>query len=183
MRRLLAMLAEFATPDAHIPRRWELKNALLRRAGLEIGPNAAIDTGFQWLRNAGRIVIEEEAVLGKDVRIYNFGDVRIGSFSMFAADITIASGGHRTDSLEPFSGPVSIGRGAWVGTGARIVGANITVGDNAIIGAGSLVIGDVPAAAIVAGVPAKVIGMRTLPAKAWHLGNRYFSPVDFRLVD
>ena len=37
----------------------------------------------------------------------------------------------------------------------------ITVGDNAIIGANAVVIHDVPANAVVAGVPAKIIKMRT----------------------
>lgn len=35
-------------------------------------------------------------------------------------------------------------------------------------------ISDVPANAIVAGVPAKVVGHRDLPDRVWHLGSIWF---------
>lgn len=49
-----------------------------------------------------------------------------------------------------------VGRGASIGTGATILGG-IQIGERAIIGAGSVVTKDVPAGAIVAGNPAKII--------------------------
>ena len=47
-------------------------------------------------------------------------------------------------------------RGASIGSGATIL-ANTTIGENAIVGAGSVVTRDVPANAVVAGNPAKVL--------------------------
>ena len=47
-------------------------------------------------------------------------------------------------------------RGASIGSGSTIL-SNLTVGENAIVGAGSVVTKDVPANAIVAGNPAKVL--------------------------
>jgi acetyltransferase-like isoleucine patch superfamily enzyme len=47
-------------------------------------------------------------------------------------------------------------KGASVGSGSTIL-ANVTVGENSIIGAGSVVTKDVPANAIVAGNPARVL--------------------------
>jgi acetyltransferase-like isoleucine patch superfamily enzyme len=47
-------------------------------------------------------------------------------------------------------------KGASIGSGSTIL-ANITIGENAIVGAGSVVTKDVPANAIVAGNPAKVL--------------------------
>jgi UDP-2-acetamido-3-amino-2,3-dideoxy-glucuronate N-acetyltransferase len=50
-----------------------------------------------------------------------------------------------------------VARGATIGAGATLV-APVTVGEYAMIGAGAVVTRDVPAYAIVAGVPARVIG-------------------------
>jgi acetyltransferase-like isoleucine patch superfamily enzyme len=47
-------------------------------------------------------------------------------------------------------------KGASIGSGSTIL-ANVTVGENAIVGAGSVVTKDVPANAIVAGNPAKLL--------------------------
>jgi UDP-2-acetamido-3-amino-2,3-dideoxy-glucuronate N-acetyltransferase len=47
-------------------------------------------------------------------------------------------------------------RGASIGSGSTIL-ANVVIGENALIGAGSVVTRDVPAHAIVAGNPAKVL--------------------------
>jgi len=50
----------------------------------------------------------------------------------------------------------TVKRGASIGTGSTIL-ANVTIGEGALVGAGSVVTKDVPAHAIVAGNPAKVI--------------------------
>lgn len=52
-----------------------------------------------------------------------------------------------------------IGNDVWIGKRALLMGA-ITIGDGAILGAGAIVTKNVPPYAIVAGVPAKVIGYR-----------------------
>lgn len=52
-----------------------------------------------------------------------------------------------------------IGNDVWVGAGVRFVGA-VKVGNGAIIGAGSVVTQDVPAYAVVAGNPARVLHYR-----------------------
>lgn len=51
-------------------------------------------------------------------------------------------------------------KGASIGSGAKIL-SNVTVGENAIVGAGSVVTKDVPAHAVVAGNPARIL--RILP--------------------
>ena len=53
-----------------------------------------------------------------------------------------------------------IKKGASIGSGATIL-ANVAVGENAIVGAGSVVTKSVPANAIVAGNPARVLRMIT----------------------
>ena len=55
--------------------------------------------------------------------------------------------------------PIEIGDYSWIG-GHAVILPSVSVGRSAIVGAGAVVTKNVPALAIVAGVPAKVIGWR-----------------------
>lgn len=52
--------------------------------------------------------------------------------------------------------PPRLGRGVYVGAGAKILGA-VTIGDGAKIGANAVVLIDVPAGATAVGVPARIV--------------------------
>ncbi len=148
---------------------------------MEIGNNVAIDHGFTCLTGQEEYIhIGDYAAIGIGARFWNFNHIYVGKFCMFAADVTLVNGGHAVDSLEPFSGPLVIGSGCWLGNGARIVGP-LTIGDNAIVAAGAVVVKDVPPGAVVAGVPARIIRMRQIPDQLWHLGGDHFSPCTFEL--
>ena len=53
--------------------------------------------------------------------------------------------------------PVVIGDRVWVGTRAVVL-KGVTIGDGAVVAAGAVVTKDVPAGAVVAGLPATVVG-------------------------
>lgn len=53
--------------------------------------------------------------------------------------------------------PTRVGRGASIGSHATLL-PGIVVGEHALVGAGSVVTRDVPAYAVVVGVPARVVG-------------------------
>ena len=102
--------------------------------------------------------------------------VTIGDRVLFGADVMVADTDfHPLDDF-PRTGraipapsdhdQVSIGSDVFVGARSIIL-KGTTIGDGAVIGAGSVVAGDVPARAVVAGVPARFIrwvGPTTPPA-------------------
>jgi len=61
-----------------------------------------------------------------------------------------------------------IGHDTWIGHGA-LVKPEVTVGDGAVVASGAVVTKDVPAYAVVAGVPARVIRLRQPPETAERL--------------
>ncbi|GAC1313644.1 MAG: hypothetical protein NVSMB2_01870 [Chloroflexota bacterium] len=173
-------LADLVTPDADHSRRWEIKNRLLRRTGLRVGYHTAVSRGFRCY-NPRRVVIEEHVAIGENAHFFNFGSMRVGAFTTLAQDVSIANGWHATTDLAPDSGPLTIGRGAWIGLGARLIGS-ITVGDYCIVGAGSVVVDDLPARSISVGSPARVIGYRELAATQWHFRSVYFDTATFEIL-
>ncbi|MDO9355470.1 MAG: hypothetical protein Q7T55_17345 [Solirubrobacteraceae bacterium] len=64
-----------------------------------------------------------------------------------------------SDHFENGGGPIDVHDFAWISARA-IVLPNVTIGRGAVVAAGAVVTKDVPAMAIVGGVPAKVIGTR-----------------------
>jgi acetyltransferase-like isoleucine patch superfamily enzyme len=57
---------------------------------------------------------------------------------------------------------VDVGNNCWIGYGVCVL-RGVTVGDNAVLGTSAVVTTDVPANAVVAGIPARVIRMRETP--------------------
>ncbi|WP_151777811.1 CatB-related O-acetyltransferase [Acinetobacter brisouii] len=95
----------------------------------------------------------------------------IGNFVSFGAECVIMMGGnqlHRTDWIAAFpfdtrsflpAGDTIIGDGCWIGSRAMIM-QGVTLGEGAVVATGAVVTKDVPAYAVVAGVPAKIIKYR-----------------------
>jgi acetyltransferase-like isoleucine patch superfamily enzyme len=114
------------------------------------------------------------------VRLLRFGPdpaASIGRYCSLHRQTTLLTGGNHHpeyasmfhfyanlrigDGPEPgvSNGPIVIGNDVWSGYDSLIL-SGVTVGDGAVIGARAVVTADVPAYAIVAGVPARVIGYR-----------------------
>lgn len=93
--------------------------------------------------------------------------IEIGENCMISYQVHMRTDMHRHESLDtPMTDQgltqkdITIKDNVWIGYGAQIM-AGVTVGSGAIVGAGAVVTKDVPNNAVVGGVPAKVIRIRS----------------------
>lgn len=86
--------------------------------------------------------------------------ITIGSGCMFGHGSTVTDcdwhGVYDRTDVHGLTRPVTLGDNVWLGDGA-FVGKGVTIGDNSVIGARSVVASNIPANAIAAGNPAKVV--------------------------
>jgi len=140
------------------PRLMHIGNKVLIRKGARLeaigngeiqSPKLVIDDGtaIQFYFHCGAA---ESVRIGKDVLIAGF--VYITDHDHVFDDPVMPA--RRCPGIQ--SKPVVIKDGAWLGEGCMIL-KGVTVGVRAVIAANSVVTRDVPAGAIVAGIPAKVI--------------------------
>lgn len=108
--------------------------------GVRLGDRVEINN-FSIVNGTGGVDIGEDTLVGPGVRIISYQHRHARSESI------------RTQAVD--ARPIHIGRDCWLGANAVIL-AGVTIGDGAVVAAGAVVREDVPAYAIVAGVPARL---------------------------
>ena len=109
--------------------------------GIEIHPKAKIGKNF-FIDHGMGVVIGETSEIGDNVTIYHA--VTLGGISP-----SIKSNEQRNNKRHP-----TLKNNVVVGSGAQVLGP-VIVGENAKIGANAVVTNDVPANAVMVGIPAK----------------------------
>ena len=106
------------------------------------------------------IRIGENVFINSGCRFQDQGGIDIGDGCLIGHNAVITTLNHdmlpsRRADLHPAR--VVVGRGVWFGANVTVL-PGITIGDGAVVGAGAVVTKDVPAGAIVVGVPAQRVG-------------------------
>jgi acetyltransferase-like isoleucine patch superfamily enzyme len=149
------------------------------RCALQVGSNATLELGrWSWVGHGcklrsheGTVSIGAKTVLGQECTISSFQHVSIGRECVIADRVMMIDFDHGIAEVERpirlqgiYKRDVRVGNNVWIGYGACIL-RGVTVGDNAVIGTNAVVTKDVPANAVVGGVPARLIRMRDEPRR------------------
>jgi acetyltransferase-like isoleucine patch superfamily enzyme len=131
-------------------------------ASFHVGGRVALQRGVRIVVDSGRLSIGAGTnVNGLGTKILCAESVTIGAGCTFSWEVQVLDNDFHAitrDGVQlPATAPVVIGDRVWVGTRAVIL-KGVTIGDGAVIAAGAVVTKDVPAGAVVAGLPAKVVG-------------------------
>lgn len=143
-------------------------------SGCGISPTATFAYG-QRIKLGARVVVGENARLWAGPEQSR---IIIGDDTIIGPNVLITAANYRFDDGQPIhdqtmdAADIVIGADVWIGAGV-IITAGCRIGDGAVIGAGAVVTRDVPGLAIVAGVPARIIGQRKV---AWNMQPRSAEP-------
>jgi acetyltransferase-like isoleucine patch superfamily enzyme len=147
------------SPDVRLGQNVKLSK-FINLYGCSVGDNTKIGAFVEIQKNAtvgNNCKISSHSFVCEGVTIED--DVFIGHGVMFINDSyprATTSGGQLQTEADWKVERTVIRKGASIGSGATIL-SNITVGERALVGAGSVVTKDVPANAVVAGNPARVL--------------------------
>ncbi len=147
----------FSNTDEDNRRRGELIRPYLKSCGknLQLAPGATVP----W---PGRCVFGDDVYIGLWTYIGG-GDIVLEDRVMIGPHCSLTGGDHQFNpEKDDFSAPhkrapLVIGHGTWLAAGA-VVTCGVRVGRSNLVAAGAVVTKDTPDYAIVAGVPARVIG-------------------------
>jgi len=142
-----------------------------RGAVLSIGRWSWIGHGCKIRCHEGQVSIGAKSVMGQECTISAYQHVSVGSECVIADRVMLIDFDHGMVEVERpirlqgiYKRDVRVGNNVWIGYGACVLRGAV-VGDNAVIGTNAVVTKDIPANAVVGGVPARLIRMRKPPRR------------------
>jgi acetyltransferase-like isoleucine patch superfamily enzyme len=135
-------------------------------AGIRIGSGVFIGRNSILSCKNGDIELGDGANIGFNCEIFSASRVVVGADTLLAAYVYLMAGEHDFGDRDKAvieqarrSVGITVGAGAWIGAGARVLDA-VTIGDRAVIGTSAVVRADVPAGATAVGIPARILPSR-----------------------
>ena len=154
----------------HVPI-WGVRKLAIVLFGAEVGRGTTIHMGAKFFDPSG-FVVGEDTIIGDRIFLDGRAKLTIGSHVDIASEVMIYNSEHdmSANDFHAIVAPVVIHDYVFIGPRAIIL-PGVTIGEGAVVAAGAVVTKDVPAFAFVGGVPAKVIGERSLKKLSYKLGR------------
>ena len=163
---------------SHIPF-FAVRHAWYRHVvGVRIGREAAGFMGCFWYfyrpfgSNPQPMSVGEHTIINRRCTLDGRGGLQLGCNVSLSPEVMLITSSHLKDSPDfaVEDKPIVIEDYVWVGSRATVL-PGVTIGTGAVVAAGAVVTKDVPAYAVVGGVPAKIIGERARDLR-YHLSFR-----------
>ena len=160
-RRVAVGIVSSSLPQNHFSR---LRTALLRALGLRIGPTSLF-AGPVHITGSGPVrdllSVGRGCYFTGPLRIDLSAEVHIGDRVYMGYEIMLLTVDHTLGDSDQRCGPrvyrpISIEDGVWIGSRATIL-PGVRLGRGSVVAAGAVVTRDVPANAMVGGVPARFV--------------------------
>ncbi|VTR76113.1 DapH/DapD/GlmU-related protein [Cellulomonas hominis] len=138
----------------------EVRALLSRLTGTDVDESVTVFPPF-YSEFGKNLRLGRGVFINQGCRFQDTGGISIGEGTLIGHGSTLTTLNHAVDPArraDMVPAPVVIGRQVWLGASVTVV-PGVTIGDGAIVGAGAVVTRDVPANAIVAGVPARLVRM------------------------
>lgn len=144
---------------------------------LEIGPTARLSIGrWAWIGHdckirvhEGEVCIGAKTVMGQECTISAYQHVSIGRECIIADRVMLIDFDHGVVEVERpirlqgiYKRDVRVGHNVWMGYGACVL-RGVSIGENSVLGTYAVATSDVPANAVMGGVPARLVRMREAP--------------------
>ncbi len=148
-----------------------LELQISKRGKIKFGRFAWIGDGTKLRCHEGVVEIGPKTVIGQEVTISAYQRVRIGEQCVIADRAMFIDFDHGMVEVERpirvqgiYKRDVEVGSNVWIGYGASVL-RGCRVGDNSVLGTYTVVTRSVPANAVVAGQPARILRMREAPRR------------------
>ena len=138
----------------------EVRALLSRLFGREVDPSLRVFPPF-YTDFGKNIHVGKNVFINACCHFQDHGGITLGDGCQIGHNVVFATLNH---GIEPekrqitIPAPIVLGHNVWIGSNSTVL-SGVTIGDNAIVAAGAVVTRDVPAGAIVGGVPARIIRM------------------------
>jgi maltose O-acetyltransferase len=165
--------------DAQIACLWALgyfpshvfRQILFRLNGVKLGKKSTIHIGCRFYQPKN-VRIGADTIIGDHATLDGRDKLVIGDHVDIASEVMIFNSQHdiHSEKFIPITAPVIIEDFCFIGPRVIIL-PGVTIGKGAVVAAGAVVTNDVPQKAIVAGVPAHIIGERKITTLNYRLGR------------